>query len=130
MSNSNILYKLDNGERRIKCESSVESGDYIFINSDGKAEKADASSIHKMPCIGRVVRVLPGNECVFKKDIIEPDYEDVKPRDIFFIAHDSPGELTDSAPTGKGAVIQHVGFGLANDEILVNIDPTNIIVRS
>ena len=133
MSATNILYKLDNGERTIDCEESVEAGDYIFINSDGKAEKADGSSIHKMPCIGRVTRILnegPDLKCSFKKDLIEPDYEQVSPRDVFFISATNPGEITDKAPEGKGTVIQHVGFGLAKNEILINIDPTNIIIRS
>lgn len=129
MAGNNILYKVDNGERVIPRENDVEVGDYIFINSDGKAEKALANSINKMPCIGRVVRIQ-SNKCVFKKDLIENDYGQITPRDVFFISDTEAGEITDTVPTSSDSVIQMIGLGLANDEILVNIDPTNVIIRS
>lgn len=129
MSGANVLYKLDNGERELDREENVEIEDYVYINSDGKAEKADASSINTMPCIGRVVRVF-GDKCVVKRDFIEDAYEGVEPRSVFFISATSPGEITDEAPTEPASVIQNVGMGINRNRILINIDPTDIIIRS
>lgn len=125
----NVLYKLDNGERELDCEPTVEPEDYVFINSDGKAEKANSSSINTMPCIGRVVRVA-GDKCYIKKDFIEDSYSDVIPRAFFFISNTASGQIMDEPPTDPSSVIQQVGVGLGNDKIMIDIDPSNIVVRS
>lgn len=129
MSQGNILYRIDNGEQLIDREADVEVGDYIYINSDGKAEKALSASINTMPCIGRVTRLV-GDKCAIRKDFIETEYADINPRDKFFISNVFAGELMDAPPTDPQSVIQDVGFGINEDRILVNIDPSNVIIRS
>jgi hypothetical protein len=126
MSN-NILYKID--EIIIDKENNVSVGDYIYINSDGKAEKALANSINTMPCVGRVVRVQD-NKCVIKTNFIETDYSSVIPRQNFFISTTDAGEITDEVPEGEDTVIQEVGWALNNDKVLINIDSSNIVIRS
>jgi uncharacterized protein YlzI (FlbEa/FlbD family) len=125
----NVLYKLDNGERELECEANVEVEDYVFLNSEGKAEKANSSSINTMPCIGRVIRVSNG-KCYIKKDFVEDSYSDVVPRTVFFISNTESGQIMDEPPTGPQTVIQHIGIGMSNDRILVGIDPSNIVIRS
>lgn len=129
MSGANVLHKIDNGERELDKEADVEIEDYVYINSDGKAEKADASSINTMPCIGRVVRVF-GDKCIIKRDFVEETYADVVSRTVFFISSENPGQITDNAPIAADSVIQNVGMGIKDDRILIHIDPSNIIIRS
>lgn len=128
MSN-NILLKLDNGERVVDRELGVGVHDYVYINEFGKADKANASSIDTMPCIGKVVRVI-GDKCVIKKDFFETEYEGVEPKKMFFISSDSEGEITDEAPISIGSVVQSIGIAISEEKILVNINPSNIIIRS
>ena len=125
----NVLYRIDNGEREIDREANVEVEDYVFINSDGKAEKANSSSINTMSCVGRVVRVYDG-KCVIKRDFVEDTYSAVVPRSNFFISNVNPGQIMDTPPQGPQTVIQDIGFGINGDRILVNIDPSNIVIRS
>lgn len=129
MSDGNILYKLSSDEQEFDVESGTEVTDYVFINSSGKAEKADASDINKMPAIGRVTRIV-GNKCFVKKDLIETEYSSVTPRTWFYISPDNAGEITDIEPTGEGVVKQPIGFGLDEDKILIRIDISNIVIRS
>lgn len=129
MSEGNILYKLDSDELELEMESTVEVTDYVFINSAGKAEKADASDINKMPAIGRVTRIV-NNKCYIKKDFVETEYSGFSPRTWFYISPTDAGEITDIEPVGAGVVKQPIGQGLSGDKILVRIDMSNAVIRS
>jgi hypothetical protein len=130
MSNGSVLYRIDSNEIIVDCENNVEVEDYVFINSDGKAEKAISSSINTMPCVGRVVRLLPNGQCAIKDKLMEKAYVGILPRNKLFISDTNPGELSDSPPNSPLSVIQEIGIGLNNSTIMVDIDPSNVIIRS
>lgn len=112
------------------CASSVEDGDYVYITPSGVLDKTDSSTPLKMPAIGKVIKKFTTTTCAINDKLIDEDFSGITPNQSYFISDVDPGGLQDFPPTDPGSVIQEIGRGLSGDKILVNIDPTNIVIRT
>ena len=124
----NVLKKKVTSDLSLEYESGVEVNDYVYINSNGKADKALASDIATMPCIGRVVSKT-SSKCKVRKALLEENVTAL-PRDVFFVSTTQAGTITTDEPTGTGSVIQVIGYGINNDLIDINVNQSEIIIRS
>lgn len=128
---SGVLYKQGvNTQFKLPCNGNVEVGDYVYIRPDGVLDKAQSNSLSTMPAIGKVTKKPTSTECIITDKLIDEDYTGVIPRDNFFISSIEAGELQTDTPVSASYVIQQVGYGLSSDKIWVDIDPTNIVIRS
>jgi hypothetical protein len=128
---SGVLYKLGaNSQFKLPCDASVDVGDYVYIRADGVLDLAKADDISTMPAIGKVLKKPTSNECIITDKLIDEDYTGVLPRQQFFISTTVAGDVQTTPPVSPNYVAQLIGFGFADDKIWVDIDPTNLVIRS
>jgi hypothetical protein len=128
---SGIAQKISNNDLLPShpCDPSVEVGDYVYIRHDSVLDKAKSDSISTMPAIGKVILIKNG-EAVIDNKLVDKDYTSIVPRESFFISSSNAGELQNFAPVSPNYISQLVGYGLSTEKILINIDPTNLVIRS
>ena len=114
----------------LPCDINVEVGDYVYIRSDGVLARAMSNDEATMPAIGKVLNKPKENECTITDKLIDEDYTGILPRTSFFISSTVPGGIQDNPPVIGGYYSQLVGFGLSDEKIWIDIDPTNVVVRS
>ena len=115
---------------KLPCDATVDVGDYVYIRADGVLDKALADDISTMPAIGKVVSKPNATTCVFKDKLIDEDYSGVTPKQEFFISSTVAGSIQDFPPEDPSEVSQMIGFGVDTEKIYIDIDPTNVVVRS
>ena len=118
------------GGYRLPCETTVSVGDYVYIQPDGVLDKAIASDITTMPAIGKVSSKPSANVCIVSDKLIDSDYTGVTPKGQMFVSGSVAGTIEDVPPAGANVVIQQVGIGLSNEQVLVDIDASNIVIRT
>jgi hypothetical protein len=128
MSGNVLIKKSANDEIAVECEAGVVVNDYVYINASGKADKADASSVDTMPCIGKVFSIK-NNICKIRKVFVENDYTAL-PREVLFISDVIAGSLSIDPPTTPNSVIQPIGLCSVPNQVIVEVNQFDVIIRS
>jgi hypothetical protein len=128
---SGVLYKQGSSTQfKLPCDGSVEVGDYVYIRPDGVLDRAQSNSLDTMPAIGKVLKKPTSSECIITDKLIDEDYTGIIPRQEFFISSSLAGDIQTSPPVSSNYVAQLIGYGFSSEKIWIDIDPTNLIVRS
>lgn len=98
-------------------------GEGVYSNGDGKAWKSDADAASSMPCVGIVI--VGGNAddlilVLFVGFVRDDDWNWTVSVPIY--ASETPGGLTETAPSGTGDQVQVIGIASSADIILINTD--------
>lgn len=110
------------------AEVGVAVRDAVYLKSNGKVEKADASAVGTTPVIGFVSAVLGGNQVEVMTEKILDGFAGLTVAAPYYLS-ETAGEITDTPPDNPGTVVQELALAVAADKILIKID-TDATVNS
>ena len=108
-----------NGEKAIMAIDSgaaITIGDCLHMDTDGEFVEADADAMATMPCQAMALEAGTGSRIVLLKGFMRNDDWDWTPGDVLYVST-TTGELTATAPSSSGNVVQVVGWAVTADVI-------------
>lgn len=108
------------------AEVGVALRDAVYLKSNGKVDKADASAEATMPAFGFVAALLPANQVEISTEKVLEGFSGLTIAAPLYVS-ETAGELTATPPDNPGTVIQEVALAIAADKILIKIDTDSTV---
>ena len=112
----------------IDSGATVAVGDCLHMDTDGEWVESSASAMATMPCAAMALEAGTGPRKILLKGFMRHDGWNWTPGEILY-ASTTTGELTATAPSGSGEVVQVVGFATNADRIFFNPEYDRIEVQ-
>ncbi len=96
------------------------TGTALFMNSDGKYEKADAGSALTMPCVALALETGTGNKKILLQGYVSNDDWSWTPGGLIYVSPDDAGTLTQTIPASSGNQVQIVGYASKPNTVYFN----------
>lgn len=94
------------------ASEAVTAGDYLYITASGEVAKADASIIAKKAVCFATESVAAMSPVKVKFDDTNTFVAGLTPGVVYFLSDATAGDVTDTAPTTAGSIVQQVGVAL------------------
>jgi hypothetical protein len=104
----------------LQAGEALSFGDVVFMHSDGKLYKTDADDATMIPAIAMVLEDLESQSLgsfLFQGTVRKDSWNWTLGGDKYIFVSTSPGELTQTAPSGVGDQVQIVAYPLTADII-------------
>jgi len=95
--------------------------DVVYATGSGAADKADGTNPAKVPAVGIVVQ-KPDSTTAVVQYVGEVDgFGSLVPGLVYYVST-TPGQLTSTAPTANGSVVQKVGVAKTATVLMLSVD--------
>lgn len=103
--------------------SDVGVGDVVYCSDADAADKADADGGTKQPVIGVVVAKTSATVAVvqYAGEVSAGVFSGLSPRATYYLST-TPGQLTATAPSSPGSIIQRIGFAKNPTTLVLTVD--------
>ena len=110
-------------------DPSVSIGDAVYIDNMGVYQSARADDIATSRVVGFMIEIISGTTAGFVTTGSLNEFTMLSPGTQYFLATDTAGGITSTAPTDPGHVVKKVGIASASDTLEVNLQ-TPLVVRA
>lgn len=108
------------------CDSGIAVRDAVYLSSDDTVAKADADDETKQPLIGFVVSKPTSTSCIVKYSGELGGFTGLTIGVNQYLS-ETPGEITTTAPTASGSIVQKVGFARNSTTLVIFVDRDYIV---
>lgn len=105
--------------------NTVGFGSLLILSSDGNYDEANAGSSSTMPCTAMALSAGTGSLTVLKQGYVRDDSWSWTPGSILYV-DTTAGQITSTAPSGSGEVVQIIGNAESSTVIYFNPEYTTI----
>lgn len=106
-------------------DASTVYGNLLYKAADGNWERADASAVATLPCHGMALEAGAGSKGILLYGVIRHDdwnWSQVGGTGDLLYVSETPGDPTQTIPSGSSVNVQVIGFALSDDEIMFKPD--------
>lgn len=104
------------------CPIGIAVNDAVYISSAGTVSRAAATSLATGPAVGLVVSKPTPTSAVVRVVGEVPGYAGLVAGTRYYLAS-APGQITATAPSADGSIIQPLGIAISTTVLLANVHP-------
>lgn len=117
---SDPITGLEQIEFEATCTATEQVRDAVYQYGAGAVRQADADALATMPVCGIIKSKPTSTTCIVVMSGIITGFTGLT-ADAPYFASNTPGQITASAPSGSGDLVQSVGRSLSSTELLVDL---------
>jgi len=101
--------------------------DVVYSTGAGTADRTTSSDVSKVPCLGIVVQKPDSTTAVVQYVGEVTGLVGLTPGAVYFLSN-LAGQITTTAPTADGSVVQRIGVAKDATTLMLTIDPTYVVL--